>query len=152
MKDKNRSRYIFAVVLALLGMLVTVYLIKQHYAEPDTSFCNVSAIVNCDVVNQSKYSTFLGIPVAILGFGTYTVLFVAMFGMVFGWWKKYSTRVLTLMTAFSGFGLAFSLYLTIVEFFVIGAVCMFCLAQQFIILALFLLLFAIYQRQAEAEV
>lgn len=125
-------------ILSALGMIVTGYLVYQHYKPVDTSFCNFSDYVNCDIVNKSEYSEILGTPVSMLGFIAYAYLFVFAISVL----KKASwTESLLIPTLiFAIVGLAFSGYLTYIEFFVLYAVCVFCLAQQLIILIITTLL------------
>jgi len=143
---QSRSQLIVAAIFSFLGVILTCYLIYQHYSPPNTSFCNINGFINCDLVNKSSYSLLFGVPVSILGLGTYVFLLILSLGLLFGYCKR---RTLILATALSGFGLLFSLYLTIVEFFVLSAVCLFCLGQQFVILALFLLFFSELQKCKE---
>lgn len=150
-----KSRLLISAILSFFGLFVTAYLTYQHFSAPNTSFCNVSAIINCDVVNKSTYSELFGIPVAILGFFTYALLFLGSFGLLRGWnWHHLSTKlsahlVLSALKFIAAIGLAFSFYLTIVEFFVLQAVCIFCLTQQFLILGIFFALMPISMHSRE---
>lgn len=131
-------------VLSFLGMLVTAYLTYQHFADPGESFCNVSDYVSCDIVNKSVYAEIFGIPVAILGFAAY-VLF-------FGFSFKIVPRLLWLGVLFSGLGLLFSLYLTSVEFFVLDAICIFCVTQQLLILLIFITFLLVWRKFGKSAV
>lgn len=126
-KTKNLLR-----VLAFAGMLVTAYLIYQHYKPSADAFCNISNYISCDIVNKSIYAEILGIPVSILGFAAYSTLFAGTF-------LKETKNIWMALTIFSGIGLLFSLYLTYVELFLLNAICIFCITQQIIILFIFLL-------------
>lgn len=64
------------VALFLVAAGVSAYLLWQHYELINgeaafNSFCSVSAKVDCDSVNSSVYSEFLGIPLAAWGLGYY---------------------------------------------------------------------------------
>lgn len=129
------------IALAFSGMLVTAYLTYQHYADPGGAFCNVNQYVSCDIVNQSVYAEIFGIPVAILGFLAYTTILV----MAIGAWKGWHPQpIIRFGTFFTGLGLLFSLYLTYIEFFVLQALCIFCLTQQIIILIIFMIFFTLW--------
>ena len=52
------------VLLGILGMAVAGYLTYVHYNE-DALVCTVGG---CETVQQSDYSTMLGVPIAIFGF------------------------------------------------------------------------------------
>lgn len=123
--------------LSFAGMLVTAYLIHQHFAPVGTSVCNYNDYVSCDIVNKSEYSEILGVPVAIPGFLTYVALFVFGIGLMKG--KTLATAHVKKVFALTVLATLFSAYLTYVEFFVLFAVCIFCLTQQLIILLITLL-------------
>ena len=143
---KTKIALTLATLLAVAGMAVTAYLIYQHYKIPGESFCNISDFISCDVVNKSIYSEFLGIPVSILGFLTYLLLTACLVSLVRNWSIEKLHRTVTrarmtlLLIVISGIGLLFSLYLSYIEFFVLRALCIFCLTQQILILLIFLTL------------
>jgi protein-disulfide isomerase/uncharacterized membrane protein len=61
------------VFAAGMGALATVYLTSQHVVAMagGSSICNVSSVINCDLVNTSKYSEIFGISIALYGLGFY---------------------------------------------------------------------------------
>lgn len=124
--------------LSFLGMLVTAYLTYQHFAYPGGKFCNVNDYVSCDIVNKSIYAEIFGVPVAILGLIAYTFFFLLSFRLTPGLFKYGAFA--------AGLGLLFSLYLTLVEFFVLNAVCIFCVTQQILILFIFLIFLFLWRR------
>ncbi len=121
-------------VLSALGIAVTSYLIHQHYAPVDSSFCNFNDYVSCDIVNKSEFSTIFGVPVSIFGLLTYIYLFVFSLASMRN--KAWAKKLFLPTVAFTLFGLLFSFYLTYTEFFVLFAVCIFCLTQQILILSI----------------
>lgn len=134
------------VILASVGMLITAYLIYQHYKPVNGSFCNLSDFVNCDVVNKSEYSEIFDIPVAVFGFLAYTTLFVVPLGILKKWFRP--TRELLLGgVIFSLFSLFFSLYLTAIELFVLRTICLLCVTQQILIFIITLLLIQLWFKQ-----
>ena len=81
--------------------------------------------------------TFIGIPVAVWGLGFYVFLFaVALLGtaerFVNASWVSHALLVLT------GWGVAFSAWLTYLELYVIHAICMFCEMSAILIAIAFL--------------
>lgn len=130
------------MALAFAGMLVTAYLTYQHYADPGGAFCNVNQYVSCDIVNQSVYAEIFGIPVAMLGFLAYAAILVMALAARQG---RHAQAIVRFGTFFSGLGLLFSLYLTYIEFFVLRALCIFCLTQQIIILIIFIIFFTLWR-------
>lgn len=56
------------LVTSLLGILISCFLVHEHYAPPGTSsLCNLSETISCALVNGSYYSTIFGTPVAAYG-------------------------------------------------------------------------------------
>lgn len=131
-------------IASFLGMLVTAYLIYQHYKPSSDSFCNINNFISCDIVNKSIYAEIFGVPVSILGFLAYAVIFLAADFLD----KK---KVLTSLTLFSGLGLTFSLYLTGIELFALRAICIFCVLQQIIILTIFITLFSLWSHERKSS-
>jgi uncharacterized membrane protein len=75
----------------------------------------------CARVADSSYSEIFGVPVSLLG----AIGGAAM--LVLAWWS--GPRARTLGAALALGGAAFSLYLTVVELFVIDAICQWCVAS-----------------------
>ena len=132
----NKSgRAIFAAiaVLSLAGMVVSSISLQRHYAKSATQFCDFSEKFNCDIVNRSEYATLMGIPVAGIGVAGYAFLLVLA--------TAYRTRIetpLRLLLA-SVAGLAFALYLTYIEAYVLDIWCILCLSSLAMITSITLL-------------
>ncbi len=130
---KNKNKYIkpALLILSVIGFLLSVYLTYLHYSEGQTAFCSQGS--DCDVVRQSSYSSLLGIPVSLLGAIGYALIF----------WFTYvsmSKRMRwVLLYAISLAGFIFSSYLTYIEFFVIKAICPYCVVSALIMTAIFIL-------------
>ena len=94
------------------------------------------AFDGCDLVNQSTYAEFLGVPVALWGFVAYGLVL----GLALLWYDargKWQSRVGWAIVAVSGWGVLFSAYLTAVEVLVLHAVCPFCLISAGLMVAIF---------------
>jgi len=116
----ERSKLIPPLVVA--GLLVAGYLSHLRLSRSDA----ICPIGNCDAVQHSAWANLFGVPVAYLGFLTY--------GALLGLWlwgrlgRGASARLASvLILGIAAFGTAFSAYLTVLELFVIHAVCMWCL-------------------------
>jgi uncharacterized membrane protein len=107
------------LVLAALGFLISAYLTWTHFAGL-TPVCTGSG-EGCETVQSSRYATILGVPVALLGLAAYGgLIFSALL------WSEAGVYLGFLISLV---GTLFSAYLTYLEFFVIGAVCQWCLAS-----------------------
>jgi len=118
------------IILAVVGILSSGYLLKVFY-EPENAVCDVNTVFSCTEVAKSKYSTFLGIPNALSGILMYSAVLVLGILALRGVDPHYLLYAFLVIMLFS---VPFSLYLTYVEFAVIGALCMFCLLSQLIVL------------------
>ncbi len=116
-----------AVILALsvLGIAVSLYLTFLYFSGSESAFCLKGS--GCDTVRESPYSQILGIPVSLFGVIGFSLIFV--FSIIH---ISYRVRWI-LLYLLSLSGAAFSLYLTYVEFFVVKAICVYCIASAVII-------------------
>ena len=125
-----RKHYTLLTILNLLAIPITAFLIYLHFRPEASAFCNFGAGLDCDKVNKSIYSTFLGIPVAIMGCTAYIILLIFS---IRGFFRD-QKRLIPYATLFVAAGTAFALYLTYVEAFILHTFCLFCVLQQIIIL------------------
>lgn len=68
------KRYAGMAAAGAMGVGVSIYLGFQHAADAGASVCSVSDIFNCDTVNRSEYSEFMGVPIAFIGAGFYAAV------------------------------------------------------------------------------
>jgi uncharacterized membrane protein len=142
-----RKRLVYVSIFAALAMGFCVYLIYLHFEPSQESFCNIAKGFNCDIVNKSMWSYLqfgpLKVPVSVLGFFTYLVLFLCAFGLLKDWkFHKLISflkpkMIVFLMVLLSAVGIGFSLYLTYIEAFVLFNFCIFCVGQQILIILIF---------------
>lgn len=69
-----------AIILALIGMGVSIYSIAHHRQVKATgssdAFCNINATVNCDEVASSAYAEIANLPLGVFGLGYFAALAV----------------------------------------------------------------------------
>jgi uncharacterized membrane protein len=112
-------------ILAGAGIALTSYLTYAASFEVHPAFCSEGS--GCDIVQSSRWATFLGIPMALWGFVTYVVIALLAWS---GRGKPGSGSML-IYVAMTGF--AVSAYLTIVSVLEIEATCPYCLTSFAII-------------------
>ncbi len=119
--------------LSVAGLAIAAYLSYVELAQT-AAFCG--PVGNCNAVQQSPYARLWGVlPVGVLGAAGYVAILAAW---AVGRWGQGRTAAwgnLTLL-GFAGFGTLFSIYLTYLEPFVIGAACIWCLTSAVIMTAL----------------
>ena len=124
------------LVLVAVGILLTSYLTYVAWFEDHPAFCAEGS--GCDLVQSSRWSTFLMVPMAFWGWLTYIV----MANLIWGSRRKPGISKPFLYVVIGGF--AISAYLTIVSVVEIEATCPYCLASFAIITTMMIL--AIIQR------
>ncbi len=118
-----------AALLSLVGVFVSSYLYLYKIGKIGTMACGTGG---CETVQTSEWARFLGIEVSLLGLLGYLGLFlVALAGLQ----PPLVARrgVALLLVAMSGLGVAFAIYLTVLEVFVIHAICRWCVGSAVII-------------------
>lgn len=130
LRKPGRILFSLIAVLALAGTIVSAVSLQRHYAKSATAFCDFSQRFSCDMVNRSEYSSIVGIPVAGIGVVGYALLFVLAVFLK----DRVETPSRLLGAALAG--LAFALYLTYIEGYVLTAWCILCLIS---LLAIFLI-------------
>jgi uncharacterized membrane protein len=132
---------VFALTCAVVGLIASTAAAVTHYHllyDPTyRSFCDVSERISCTQVYASRFSTFMGIPVAIFGGIWFTVAGLLAVG---GLTARDSVResVPGYLFVLSTMALSVILYLGYISFFVIKAVCLLCLTTYAAVIGLFL--------------
>ncbi|MFB3738657.1 MAG: vitamin K epoxide reductase family protein [Candidatus Velamenicoccus archaeovorus] len=123
-----------SLAVAIGGIAVSTYLTIAHYTSPDVLACGTGDTVNCEVVTTSPQSTFLGIPVAVLGLA-WSVGMAALCLPVA--WRSGSRALHLLRLAGTIAGIGFALWLIYAELFIIEAICLWCTVAHVLAFALF---------------
>jgi uncharacterized membrane protein len=121
-----------AALLSLLGLFVSAYLYLYKIGRIGTLACGTGA---CETVQASAWSRFAGVEVALIGMAGYgALLLVSLVSLQ----PAFATRrwPATALAAMSAVGVAFTLYLTYLELFVIHAICRWCVGSAAIIVAI----------------
>jgi uncharacterized membrane protein len=122
-------------VLALVGVFVATYLTLFKAGFLGELTCGIGS---CNVVNLSRWSVFLGIPVAAWGVAFYVFLLVVALVGLQGRFED-SRFMAAALVWLTGWGVVFSLWLTYLELFVIYAICMWCVISAIIVTLCFIL-------------
>lgn len=125
--------YVLALLCALAGFGLSLFLTHKKRAKEKVLVCPLRG--NCTAVIQSDYSTFLGVPVELLGIAYYGVVALAYLLLVLVPSQLFGVSVLLLAVGAAAF--LFSLYLTFIQLMVLRQVCTWCLASAFLSTVLF---------------
>lgn len=120
-------------VIALAGLFISLYLLLYSLGVYGELMCGTGG---CETVQTSSYARFTGIPVAGWGVAWYgLVVLVALMGVQGRFAdEKWPDRWLLVLATL---GLAFSVYLTGVELFVLHAICQWCVVSAVLTVAIF---------------
>ena len=135
-REPNAAYLIAAPVILLYGIYISAYLavvkLKLQYDPGYESGCNYGGTFNCDKVATSEWSTFAGLPVALLAIPTYVVMaFLAFFAMTrLRDPKEGAGEARTAIRFLFGIGLLsclYSVYLAYISGFVLETYCVKCM-------------------------
>jgi uncharacterized membrane protein len=126
----------FIPILCLVGLFVAGYL---AYVETAQVAAVCGPVGDCNTVQQSEYARLFGIlPIGVMGLAGYIMILIAWLGARFG--RNGVEHLAALSLLGMGFaGTLFSVYLTFLEPFVIGATCAWCLTSAVVMTVLMLL-------------
>jgi uncharacterized membrane protein len=138
----TRWRPLVATLVSVVGLGVATYLTYSHYSNPSATNLgcylsrNGTGTVDCAAVLTSKYSSILGLPVALYG----AVFFLFMTGINLPvMWRSPSLLVARLRLAAAVTGMATVLYLVSVELLAVKHICIWCTGVHILQFTLFML-------------
>lgn len=152
-----KKKYLILNIFLILGMLIALFLVYEHFSESASEFCSFGASLDCGIVNKSPYANLDGISYlltidfglnlpfiniaginpffdfltsnAFLGFLT----LVLMFFLARANYKNKEflfikrDKTINWMLAIAMFGVAYGFYLFLIQHFVLKTYCIFCL-------------------------
>ncbi|MGD9600410.1 MAG: vitamin K epoxide reductase family protein [Gammaproteobacteria bacterium] len=124
-RDTRAPRDLPVIALAGSGLVLALYLLFAHL-NGDIAGCSAGG--GCDLVQQSRWSTLLGIPIAAWG----AAFYAAIAGLA---WSGIRARSDLVFIAAIG-GLLVSVYLNVVTWRGLGVMCPYCVASFAIVAAL----------------
>jgi len=119
--------------LALAGIFISLYLTLYKLGVIGELSCSIGS---CETVNTSKWSRFLGLPVAAWGVFFYLDVFAIA---LIGTFPKFENEPLIslILAAEAAVGVLFSAWLNYLELGVIHAICIWCVTSAMIVTAIF---------------
>jgi uncharacterized membrane protein len=120
-----------ALLIALVGLAISVYLTIEHYTASTSLACPESATINCQKVTTSPWSHVGPVPVAVLGLAFFVAMALLCSPPA---WRLRSLDAVRAAAAVVG--VLTALYLLWVELFRVDAICLWCTAVHLCTLAL----------------
>jgi uncharacterized membrane protein len=129
------TRRMVMALISLAGLFLGAYLTLYHFGFIGSLACGVSS---CEQVQTSRWSMFLGVPVATWGVGFYALMLALTMASLHERFAE-SPRLPLALVVLSGWGVLFTGWLNYLEAFVIHAWCEWCLGSAAMVLLLFVL-------------
>ncbi len=112
------------ILLALLGLADALYLANAALTHSVLT-CDIAGLSGCNVVAQSPYSRYFGVPLGVYG----TVFYAVMLGIAFIARYRPSRGFDRIFSVLALGGALASVYFMYVQLAIIKAVCIYCLAS-----------------------
>lgn len=122
---KHEKVHLIIRIVALLGLVLSSYLLYQQFFRSSFEPCYVNSLVNCDAIISGPVKYTFGIPTPLYGFIGYIVILVASF-----------TKKIKLLLSMALFGLFFCLGIAYKEIVILKVICPLCIACQSIMIIL----------------
>lgn len=144
---KIRFLYASLLVFVTAGLLDSLYL--SYTALTHTALtCNITGLDGCNIVAQSSYSHFLGIPLGVFGVLFYVMIFVAIAAT-----HRLPTKIARqALMFFTTTGLLLSVYFMGIQVFVIRAVCIYCVASFIFALLLWATSLSLFKQKLQESI
>jgi len=122
MSIERIPNWILITILALasVGFIDATYLTVSHYAGVDL-YCGVSG--GCNTVTSSAYATMFGVYMAVYGM----IYYISILVLTVIYIDTRNKKILKLLMILPALGFLFSLYLVYLQFFIINAICRYCM-------------------------
>jgi uncharacterized membrane protein len=120
--------------LAAVGIGIAGYL---AFVETSGAQAVCGPVGDCNRVQQSPWASIAGVPIGVLGLGGYLAL--GALALARGARPEVEERLSLLLWGLAATGMAFSIYLTFLEPFVIGATCLWCINSALVMTLILLL-------------
>ncbi len=128
----------FILILSLLGAIDASYLVIQSVGGSAVICPNVPIsrfnLNQCNTVLNTPYAKIFSLPTALYGLVAYLLFTILVLCEMTGKWigaNKFASY-------FSGIGFSVSLYFVYLQFFVIEAICFYCIVSALIITLIFI--------------
>lgn len=120
--------YFYVRILSAIGIVLSLYLLWEHFFHPAFQPCNINSIFNCNAIVSGSVSKTLGLPTSLYGLIGYIVIYFA---------AVYTKPKLLL--AMATLGLLFCLRIAYIELFQLHIVCPVCIGCQLVMISIFVL-------------
>lgn len=125
----KKHKYDLIIIFAIFTLCISLFLAVSEALKISVP-CDLTG--GCEVVLNSRYSRFLGLPLPYMGIIFSSVIIITSL------LANHYGRFRVLLTYFLGIGALISLTLLVIQFFVLKSVCQYCLIVDVLVVAMFL--------------
>ncbi|MDR3547655.1 MAG: vitamin K epoxide reductase family protein [Candidatus Pacebacteria bacterium] len=137
----------FLIALAFFGIADSWYLAQSALMNTSLT-CNISGLEGCNIVAQSAYSHFFGVPLGVYGVVFYGIIFV-LAALLYILPKRF---VYIVLAALGTIGIVASLIFVLVQILLIKALCVYCLGSAVIAFLIFVIALWLHNRHAPPRI
>ena len=130
-RPERAAPSILLALLSMLGLVLTTSRLVVSITKSALPYCASGS--GCDIVQSSRWSTLLGLPITVWGWATYAILASAALFTA----RRVTRWRVVIFFATIAFGI--SVYLNAVSVWIIGVVCMYCMASLVLVTAIYLM-------------
>jgi uncharacterized membrane protein len=137
-----------AILVSAIGLIDSIYLTYKHY---NNELVPCGVFSGCESVQESFYSMIYTIPLSIFGI----IFYATMILLILLYMKKNRGDVMTTLLASAWAGFVFSIYLSYLQLFVIGAICSSCAISaltSFILFGLIAYLYNLHKKTLKSRI
>ena len=162
----QKKLFTFLNVVLIIGMLISLFLVYEHFSPTASKFCTFGESLNCGIVNKSPYANLDGIfYLLVIDFGMNVPMmdisranvfldlitsnaflgFLTLLFMLFLARSKYKNKDflwikrdkgLKWMRGIAIFGVLYGFYLFLIQHSILKTYCIFCLALDIALIAI----------------
>lgn len=126
------------IILGVIGLIVSLYLLKDHYFPQETAVCGTGKKISCGPLQTGKYSVLFHVPVALLGVVWFAIL------PILGWKaSKSNGLIIEGMLGWSALGMLSVVYFITLEV-LLKTICPFCTIIHIIVVVTLILAYLLY--------
>lgn len=122
------DRLLLVAILAAGGAAVAAYQTYEWYVAFSSPFCDLNSYFSCSTVGKSAFAAVGDVPTATIGLAGFLILLALSVAAFRGVERIGPWSVTTWILLFAAVGALLGLGLTLIEIFIIGAVCILCAA------------------------
>ena len=117
---------VLVTLLSIAGAADAAYLTWEWYVAQGASWCDVNSFFSCSRVRESSFASLAGVPTAMIGVIGFLAILVVSTLLLLGRVRLGPFDLDRWLGVLASIGAAIGLGLTVIEVFVIQAVCLLC--------------------------